>query len=229
VAGRPRRPGDGALGVSTTTATGATAVGTTTTAVGSQAGPGSSDVAALRTATSLVVLAQNTYASLAGLPAGGGDRANPVVRDLIAEARTELGDARAALGAATTGAGGRAQSDPDPAYGSVVGQALPTVRTPADVAGLALTLEDVLAQTLVADAAGLSTPALRATALRLGSAAAARKAGLLIVNSLLSSGRADLVVAPPDLTALPAGAGTVGFPDTRFPTAKASPPEEGSG
>ena len=99
--------------------------------------------------------------------------------------------------------------------------------SPADVVGLALTLEDVLAQTLVADAAGLSTPALRATALRLGSAAAARKATLLIVNSLLSSGGAELVVAPPDLTALPASVGTVGFPDTRFPTAKASPSEEG--
>jgi hypothetical protein len=196
-------------------------------AVGAQAGAG--DVAALRTATSLVVLAQATYRSLSGLSAGGGDRANPVVRDLISTAVTQLGDARDALASATTGAGGRAQTGPDPAYGSVVAQALPTVRTPGDVVGLALTLEDVLAQTLVADAAGLSTPALRATALRLGAAAAGRKASLLVVNSLLSSGRSDLVVAPPDLSALPAAVGTVGFPDTRFPTSKASPPEEGSG
>jgi hypothetical protein len=219
VARRPRRPADGALRV--------TLPPPTLRAVGAQAGAG--DVAALRTATSLVVLAQSTYRSLAGLSAGGGDRANPVVRDLVSTAVTELGDARDALGSATTGAGGRAQTAPDPAYGSVVAQALPTVRTPADVVGLALTLEDVLAQTLVADAAGLSTPALRATALRLGSAAAARKANLLVVNSLLSSGRSDLVVAPPDLAALPPAVGTVGFPDTRFPTAKASPPEEGSG
>lgn len=190
---------------------------------------GRPDVPALRTATSLVVLAQSTYRSLVGLPAGGGDRANPVVRDLLSAAVTELGDAREALTSATTGAGGRAQSSPDPVYESVVAQALPTVRSPADVVGLALTLEDVLAQTLVADAAGLSTPALRATALRLGSAAAARKASLLVVGSLLSSAQSDLVVAPPDLTALPASAGTVGFPDTTFPTSKASPPEEGSG
>lgn len=187
------------------------------------------DVPALRTATSLVVLAQSTYRSLAGLPAGGGDKANPVVRDMISAATTDLGDARSVLTSATTGAGGQAQTDPDPVYGSVVAQALPTVRTPADVVGVALTLEDVLAQTLVADAAGLSTPALRATVLRLGTAAAARKAGLLVVSSLLSSAQSDLVVAPPDLTALPASVGTVGFPDTRFPTAKASPPEEGAG
>lgn len=219
MAGRAGRAADGALRV--------TAPVPTFPAVGAQAG--GADVPALRTATSLVVLAQSTYRSLAGLPAGGGDRANPVVRDLISAAVTELGDARSALASATTGAGGRAQTDPDPVYASVVAQALPTVRSPADVVGLALTLEDVLAQTLVADAAGLSTPALRATALRLGSAAAARKAGLLIVSSLLSSARSDLVVAPPDLTALPAAVGTVGFPDTRFPTAKASPPEEGSG
>jgi hypothetical protein len=219
VARRPRRPADGAPDV--------TLPPPTLRVVDAQAGTG--DVAALRTATSLVVLAQSTYRSLSGLSAGGGDRANPVVRDLISTAVIQLGDARDALASATTGAGGRAQTGPDPAYGSVVAQALPTVRTPADVVGLALTLEDVLAQTLVADAAGLSTPALRATALRLGSAAAGRKASLLVVNSLLSSGRSDLVVAPPDLSALPPAVGTVGFPDTRFPTSKASPPEEGSG
>ncbi|MCD2186032.1 hypothetical protein [Actinomycetospora soli] len=186
------------------------------------------DVPALRTATSLVVLAQSTYRTLQTNPAGGGATAVPVVRDLLAAAVVELGDARSALTSATTGAGGRAQTAPDPAYGSVVDAALPTVRTPADVVGLVLTLEDVLAQTLVADAAALSTPALRALALRLGSAAAARKATLLVVNSLLSAGRADLVVAPPDLASLPGGVGTVGFPDTRFPTAKAAPPEEGN-
>lgn len=186
------------------------------------------DVDALRTATSLVVLAQSTYRSLLALPAGGGDLAVGVVRDLLAAGLTQLGDARAALAAATTGAGGRVQTQPDPAYSGLVGQALPTVRTPADVAGLALTLEDSLAQTLVADGAALSTPALRATAVRFGAAAAARKASLLLVNTLLSSGRADLVVAPPDLAALPGGVGTVGFPDTRFPTTKASPPQEGS-
>ncbi|GLZ50945.1 hypothetical protein Acsp07_05620 [Actinomycetospora sp. NBRC 106378] len=186
------------------------------------------DVAALRTATALVVLAQSTYRTLQTNTAGGGATAVPLVRDLLAAAVVELGDARSALTAATTGAGGRAQTAPDPAYGPVVDAALPTVRTPADVVGLVLTLEDVLAQTLVTDAAGLSTPALRALALRVGSESAARKATLLMVNSLLSAGRADLVVAPPDLASLPGGIGTVGFPDTRFPTAKAAPPEEGN-
>jgi hypothetical protein len=186
------------------------------------------DVPALRTATGLVVLAQSTYRTLQTNAAGGGATAVPLVRDLLSAAVVELGDARSALASATTGAGGRAQTAPDPTYGGVVDAALPTVRTPADVVGLVLTLEDVLAQTLVADAAGLSTPALRSLALRLGSDAAARKATLLVVNSLLSAGRADLVVAPPDLASLPGGVGTVGFPDTRFPTAKAAPPEEGN-
>ncbi len=186
------------------------------------------DVPALRTATGLVVLAQSTYRTLQTNAAGGGATAVPLVRDLLSAAVVELGDARSALASATTGAGGRAQTAPDPTYGGVVDAALPTVRTPADVVGLVLTLEDVLAQTLVADAAGLSTPALRSLALRLGSDAAARRATLLVVNSLLSAGRADLVVAPPDLASLPGGVGTVGFPDTRFPTAKAAPPEEGN-
>ncbi|MDL5155314.1 hypothetical protein [Actinomycetospora termitidis] len=196
------------------------------TGLGAQTSTG--DVPALRTASSLVVLALSTYRSLQTLPAGGGDSGVPVVRELLNAAVVELGDARSVLATATSAAGGRPQTAPDPSYGPVVGTALPTVRTPADVVGLALTLEDVLAQTLVADAAGLSTPALRATAVQLASAAAARKANLLVVNTLLSSGRADLVVAPPDLASLPAGVGTVGFPDTRFPTSKASPVEEGN-
>ena len=51
---------------------------------------------------------------------------------------------------------GRVQTSPDPKYAPVVEQALPTVRGPGDVVGLALTLEDVLAQTLVRDVVDLS-------------------------------------------------------------------------
>ena len=186
------------------------------------------DAAILQTASSLAVLTTETYRSLQALPFGGGAAAVPLLRDFLASALVDTARARDALGDATRQAGGRVQRSPDPQYAPVVAQALPTLRVPGDVVSLALTLEDVLAQTLVRDAIDLGTPALRGLAGSLGAAAAARKALLLIMQALLSTGQAGLVVAPPDLTALPPGIGTVGFPDTRFPTDKASPPTEGS-
>ena len=120
------------------------------------------------------------------------------------------------------------QTSADAKYAAVVEQALPTVRGPGDVVGLLLTLEDVLAQTLVADVVDLSSPDVRVTVLGHATAAARRKALLLTLGALLSTGRADLVAAPPDLAALPPGAGTVGFPDVLFPTEKASPATEGA-
>ena len=102
------------------------------------------------------------------------------------------------------------------------------MRGPGDVVAIALTLEDVLAQTLTRDAVDLSTPARRRLAAGLAGASAGRTALLLICQSLLGAGAAELAVVPPDLAALPAGIGAVGFPDARFPVDKASPADEGA-
>ena len=190
--------------------------------------PAPADVPVLQTASSLVVLTQSTYRSLQDLPFGGGANAPGPVRDLIAAALDALQRARTDLADATRAAGGRVQNGSNPRYAPVVAQALPTVRGPGDVVGLALTLEDVLAQTLVRDVVDLTSPDVRRTVAGHAAAAARRKALLLTFGALLSTGRADLVAAPPDLGALPPGAGTVGFPDVLFPTEKASPSTEGA-
>jgi hypothetical protein len=190
--------------------------------------PTPADVPVLQTASSLVELTADTYRSLQTLSFGGGATALVPIRDLIAAAIDDLARARRDLAAATRTAGGRVQTSPDPRYAPVVAQALPTVRGPGDVVGLALTLEDVLAQTLVADVADLSSSDLRGTVLGHAAAAARRKALLLTLQALLSTGRAELVAVPPDLIALPPAAGTVGFPDVLFPTEKASPATEGA-
>ncbi|GLZ44795.1 hypothetical protein Acsp06_09800 [Actinomycetospora sp. NBRC 106375] len=190
--------------------------------------PAPADVPILQTASSLVVLTTTTYRSLQALPFGGGANAPGPVRDLIAAALEELGRARTDLADATRAAGGRVQNGSNPRYAPVVAQALPTVRGPGDVVGLALTLEDVLAQTLVRDVVDLTSPDVRRTVAGHAAAAARRKALLLTLGALLSTGRSDLVAAPPDLGALPPSAGTVGFPDVLFPTEKASPSAEGA-
>lgn len=200
-----------------------------------------SDAAVLQTATSLVVLAASTYQSLQTSPAlaaatgpggGGASGLGPggtaLVRDHVADALAALSGARSALGEATRTAGARVQQAPDPVLAPVVTAALATVRTPGDAVGVALVVEDALAQTLVADVSLATAPAVRGLAASLGTAAAGRQARLLVVSSLLAAGAGPLVVAPPDLTRLPASTGTVGFPDARFPTVKASPPTEGA-
>ncbi|MHC1562029.1 hypothetical protein ACR9E3_23960 [Actinomycetospora sp. C-140] len=190
--------------------------------------PAPADVPILQTASSLVVLTTTTYRSLQALPFGGGANAPGPVRDLIAAALEALARARTDLADATRAAGGRVQNGANPRYEPVVAQALPTVRGPGDVVGLALTLEDVLAQTLVRDVVDLTSPDVRRTVAGHAAAAAQRKALLLTLGALLSTGRSDLVAVPPDLGALPPGAGTVGFPDVLFPTEKASPSAEGA-
>lgn len=190
--------------------------------------PAPADVPILQTASSLVELTADTYASLRALPVGGGPSAPAPVRDLLAAALDALERARSDLADATRAAGGRVQTQPDPRYAPVVEQALPTVRAPGDVVGLALTLEDVLAQTLVRDVVDLSEPEVRRTVAGHATASARRKALLLTLQTLLATGRAELAAVPPDLLALPPAAGTVGFPDVLFPTEKASPPSEGA-
>jgi len=190
--------------------------------------PTPADVPILQTASSLVELTSDTYTRLQRLPYAGGGTALAPVRALLATAVQELDRARTDLARATRTAGGRVQTSPNAKYAAVVEQALPTVRGPGDVVGLLLTLEDVLAQTLVADVVDLSSPEVRVTVLGHATAAARRKSLLLTLGALLSTGRADLVAAPPDLVALPPGAGTVGFPDVLFPTEKASPAAEGA-
>lgn len=190
--------------------------------------PTAADVPILQTASSLVELTSDTYTRLQRLPYAGGGTALAPVRALLATAVQELDRARTDLAQATRTAGGRVQTSANEKYAAVVEQALPTVRGPGDVVGLLLTLEDVLAQTLVADVVDLSSPDVRGTVLGHATAAARRKALLLTLGALLSTGRADLVAVPPDLVALPPGAGTVGFPDVLFPTEKASPATEGA-
>jgi hypothetical protein len=190
--------------------------------------PTAADVPILQTASSLVELTSDTYTRLQRLPYAGGGTALAPVRALLATAVQELDRARTDLARATRTAGGRVQTSPNAKYAAVVEQALPTVRGPGDVVGLLLTLEDVLAQTVVADVVDLSSPDVRVTVLGHATASARRKALLLTLGALLSTGRADLVAVPPDLVALPPGAGTVGFPDVLFPTEKASPATEGA-
>jgi hypothetical protein len=57
---------------------------------------------------------------------------------------------------------------------------------------------------------------------------AQHKAILLAVQALIAGGAPQLIALPPNAAKLPKAAGNVGFPDSFFPTTKASPATEGA-
>lgn len=184
------------------------------------------DIMALQTAASLENLAISVYQTAATLPFIKDG--NKTVAAFIAKT-TEQHQAHAkAFNAAATQAGGKAQNSPDPKYKAVVDQTLPTIKTPADVVKLAITLEDVAAQTYTKNVGQVSNGDLRKLFASVAPVEAQHRATLLAVQALLAGNAADLITIPVDPAKLPAAAGSVGFPDAFYPTKDASPISEGA-
>jgi hypothetical protein len=188
----------------------------------------SKDVMALQTAAGLENLAVATYATALTLDFIGGKTANGVVKAFATQTKAQHTDHAKAFNAAVTKLGGRAQTKPDPVYLKAVTAAVPKIKGPADVVGLAITLEDVAAQTYTKDVGLVSTSELRQLFASVAGVEAQHKAILLAVQALLGANAANLIALPPNAAALPAAAGSVGFPDGFYPTAKASPVAEGA-
>lgn len=186
------------------------------------------DVKVLQTAASLENLAVATYKTALTLRYIGGDQANAVVKAFAMKTMAQHTEHADAFNAAVTKLGGKKQDQPNPKYAPFVQGAVPTLRTPADVVKLAVTLEDIATQTYVKNVSMVSTGELRQLFASVAGVEAQHKATLLAVQALLAGGAAELIALPPDGAKLPAAAGSVGFPDAFFPTEKASPAEEGA-
>ncbi|MFB8240459.1 ferritin-like domain-containing protein [Kitasatospora purpeofusca] len=192
----------------------------------SPSGATADDIMALQTAASIENLAVGVYRTAAGLPfIKDGNR---TVAAFVAKT-TQQHEAHAqAFNAAATRAGGRAQNGPDPKYKAVVDQMLPSIKGPADVVKLAITLEDVAAQTYTKNVSQVSNADLRRLFASVAPVEAQHRATLLAVQALLAGNAADLVTIPVDPSELPAAAGSVGFPDAFHRTDNASPIGEGA-
>jgi hypothetical protein len=186
------------------------------------------DVAALQTAAGLENLAVQTYKTALTLPFIGGSSANPVVKAFAEKTMGQHNEHATAFNAAVQRLGGKPQLAPDPKYAQVVQQTIPKIKGAADVVGLAITLEDVAAQTYVKNVGLVSTAELRQLFASVAGVESQHKAILLAVQALIKGGAPELIALPPDLTKLPDAAGSVGFPDTFYPTTMAAPVEEGA-
>lgn len=194
-----------------------------------------SDVQMLQTSASIENLAVKTYSTALTLPYIGGSSANEVVKAFAQTTMAQHAQHAQAFNSAATALGGKAQTSPDPKYVPVVDNAVASITKQSPTAGalavvgLAITLENVAAETYVANCSKLSdTNSKKVTASIMG-VEAQHVATLLAVQALLKAGAANLIALSPTVVAqLPAAAGSVGFPNTFYPTDMASPASEGA-
>ncbi|WP_333767155.1 ferritin-like domain-containing protein [Streptomyces sp. IBSBF 2435] len=186
----------------------------------------SDDVMALQTAASIENLAISVYKTAAGL--SFIKDGNKTIAAFIAKTTTQHQAHLAAFNSAVTQAGGKQQTAPDPKYAAIVKQTLPSIKTPADVVKLAITLEDVAAETYTKNVSQVSSAQLRKLFASVAPVEAQHRATLLAVQALLADNLGNLIAIPTDAAKLPAAVGSVGIPDTFYPTKNASPISEGA-
>ena len=194
-----------------------------------------SDVQMLQTSASIENLAVKTYQTALTLPYIGGASANSVIKAFAQTTMAQHAQHAQAFNSAATALGGKAQTQPDPKYVPVVNNAVGTITKDSPsagalaVVGLAITLENVAAETYVANCPKFSdTNAKKVTASIMG-VEAQHVATLLAVQALLKANAPQLIALSPTVAAqLPAAAGSIGFPNTFYQTDMASPASEGA-
>jgi len=186
------------------------------------------DTQMLQTAASIENLAVATYDTALTLDFIGGASAIPVVTAFVTKTRDQHKEHAAAFNAASTRLGGMVQEQPDPVLLAVVNNAKPGLTGPGEVVALALELENGAASTYVANVGAYSNKSARAVAASIMGVEAQHAAILYAVQALVAAGAPNLITLPPDAAALPAAAGSVGFPDSFFKTTNARPANEGA-
>jgi hypothetical protein len=212
---------------------GAALVGVLASAAGASS---SKDIQVLQTAASIENLAVATYKTALTLPYIGGASANGVVTKFAQVTMGQHVQHADAFNSAIKSLGGKAQNNPDPAFVPVVNKAVKSLSgaTAANgalgVVGLALELENIAAETYVKDTTLVSSTSNRALFASIMGIEAQHVAVLLAVKALLTAGAPQLISLsePATLDALPAAAGSVGFPNAFYKTNSAAPAKQGA-
>jgi uncharacterized protein YbjQ (UPF0145 family) len=196
----------------------------------------SKDIQVLQTACSIENLAISTYKTALTLPYIGGSSANPVITKFAQVTMGQHVQHDDAFSAAIKSLGGKAQNKADPAYVPVVNKAVKGLAsaTPAQgalgVVGLAFELENIAAETYIKDTTLVSSTSNRALFASIMGIEAQHAAVLLAVQALLKAGAPQLISLsePATVTALPAVAGSIGFPNAFYKTNSAAPAKQGA-
>jgi hypothetical protein len=195
----------------------------------------SSDVQILQTAASIENLAVATYKTALTLPYIGGSAANPVVTKFAQVTMGQHAQHADAFNAAVKHLGGKAQNKPDPAFVPVVNKAVASLSGASaaqgalGVVGLALELENIAAETYVKDTTLAKSTTNKALFASIMGIEAQHVSVLLAVQALLMAGAPQLIsLSPGTGAALPAAAGSVGFPNAFYKTNMAAPAKQGA-
>jgi uncharacterized protein YbjQ (UPF0145 family) len=195
----------------------------------------SGDVQILQTAASIENLAVATYKTALTLPYIGGSSADPVITKFAQVTMSQHAQHADAFNAAAKHLGGKAQNKPDPAFVPVVNKAVASLgsATPAQgalgVVGLALELENIAAETYIKDTVLAKSTTNKALFASIMGVEAQHVSVLLAVQALLKAGAPQLIsLSPGTAAALPAVAGSVGFPNAFYPTSSAAPAKQGA-
>ncbi|MBJ7609826.1 MAG: ferritin-like domain-containing protein [Candidatus Dormibacteraeota bacterium] len=188
------------------------------------------DVAILQTAASLENLAIAVYSNALTLAPSINGTDNPFVAKFLAMTLKQHADHLQAFNSAAQSLGGQPQTDLDHTmYSTVVTPALGSLKRPADVIDLVLMVEHITAQTYAKFAAAVGEVAALKPLASIAPVEAQHAAVLRAMQALLGGGAPQLITLPPDLTALPAAAGDVGFRQNSFyPTSGARSASEGT-
>jgi hypothetical protein len=195
----------------------------------------SSDIQILQTAASIENLAVATYKTALTLPYIGGSEANGVVTKFAQVTMAQHAQHAAAFNSAAKHLGGKAQNKPDPAFVPVVNKAVASLSGATasagalGVVGLALELENIAAETYIKDTVLAKSTSNKALFASIMGIEAQHVAVLTAVQALLKAGAPQLIsLAPGTAAALPAVAGSIGFPNAFYPTKSAAPAKQGA-
>jgi len=195
----------------------------------------SGDAQILQTAASLENLAVSTYKTALTLPYIGGSAADPVITKFSQVTMAQHAQHADAFNAAARHLGGKVQNKPDPAFVPVVNKAVASLGSVTSaqgalgVVGLALELENIAAETYVKDTVLAESTTNKALFASIMGIEAQHVSVLLAVQALLMAGAPQLIsLAPGTGAALPAAAGSVGFPNSFYKTNMAAPAKQGA-
>lgn len=211
--------GRGLLG----TAFGSAVVGILAQPVAAQGGDISASI--FQTAASLENLAVDTYGAALGLPFFDQ---NQVVVTFAERTMQDHAEHSEAFNAQAAALGAEKQMGTNPKYTPIVEEAAGGLTDYAAVVELAATLEEVAQDTYLANLTRLPAGEERKLMASIMAVETQHLATLRAVGALLAADAADLIAIPTDVSALPAAAGSVAFPEPFEEPNLASPPEEGA-
>ncbi len=183
------------------------------------------DIMIFNTASSLENLAVATYEAALTLPFFAE---NQVIVTFAETTASQHSEHSAAFNAAAVELGGEEQNGTNPVKTPEVEAAMPSLVDYAAVVDLAALLEETAQDTYLANMTLFSDPDLRTVMASVLGVETQHLATLNAVAALLAADLPNLIAIPTDVAALPAAAGSAGFPLAFIDTSEASPPEEGA-